>query len=107
MEEDSLFRSFGRRICRKLSSEIVSDCKVEDWAEEGFLVASHDEAVEEGADLGIDRLFFGVESMDSVYHAENEAAQDARGVGAVRGKVHVKVLWFVVEGVRHTSVFDC
>jgi hypothetical protein len=56
-----------------LSLKVVGDGKVEDWAQEGFLVASHEEAVEEGADLGVNGISFGVQPVEPVDHSKNEA----------------------------------
>ena len=72
-----------------LSLKVVGDGEVEDRAQEGFLVASHEEAVEEGADLVIDGIRLGVQTVEPVDHAEDEASKDARRMGAVRGEIHV------------------
>ena len=60
MEENSFFSWVRRWGSRLVSLQIVSDCKMEDWAEEAFQVASVQEAVEESADLVIDDLRLGV-----------------------------------------------
>ena len=72
-----------------LALEIMSNGEVKDRAQEGFLVASHEEAVEEGADLVIDGIRLGVQTVEPVDHAEDEASKDARRMGAVRGEIHV------------------
>ena len=67
VEEQTFFGWIGGRIRGELSLFVVGDCKVEDRAEEGFLVASHGEAVKECADLGVYRVSFRVEGMESGY----------------------------------------
>jgi hypothetical protein len=89
-----------------LSLKVVGDGEVEDRAQEGFLVASHEEAVEEGADLGVNGIGFGVQPVEPVDHSKNEASQDARRVGAVRRQIYVQVERFLVESAGHSAIFD-
>jgi hypothetical protein len=86
--------------------KIVGNGKVEDRAQEGLLVASHEEAVEEGADLGVNGMGLGVQPVEPVDHSKNEASQDARRVGAVPRQGHVQVERFLVESVGHSAIFD-
>jgi hypothetical protein len=83
-EQAFLLRVCGRSSDTLLSLKVVGDGKVKDRAQEGFLVASHEEAVEEGTDLFIDSVGFRVEPVEPVDHPENEASQHARRMGAVR-----------------------
>jgi hypothetical protein len=83
-EQAFLFWVCGRGLGTLLSLKVVGDGKVEDRAQKGFLVASHKEAVEEGTDLFINSIGFRVQPVEPVDHAENEASQHARRMGAVR-----------------------
>jgi hypothetical protein len=89
-----------------LPLEVVGDSKVEDWSQERFLIASHEEAIEENIDLSIDGVCFGVEAVKPVDHSEDEASQDARRVDAVWRQVHVQVERFLVEGIGHSAILD-
>ncbi len=90
-----------------MALEIVSDGEMEDRAQERFLVASHEEAVEEGADLFVDGICVGVQAVKPVDHSENEASKDARRVGAMRREIHVEVERLFVESVGNSAVLDC
>ncbi len=72
MKEYSFPGVFLGRFWVSFSFKVVSDGEVEDRPKEGFLVASHNEAVEECANLGVDCLFFGVEAVKPVDHAKYE-----------------------------------
>ena len=89
-----------------MTLEIVGNDKVKDRTQKGFLVASHEEAIEEGPYLVVDCVGFGVQPVEPVYHAENEATQDARRMGAVRRQVHVQIEGFLVKRVRNSAIFD-
>ena len=52
---------------------MVLDGEVENRAKEGFLVASHDEAVKEEVDLARYRLRCRVEAVNAVNHSKDEA----------------------------------
>ena len=51
----------------------MGDGELEDWAKEGFLIASVVKAIEKCIDLSVDYLGFGVEPMKAVNHSEDEA----------------------------------
>ena len=108
MKEESFLLVWvrGRCLGTLLSLKVVGDGKVRDRAQEGFLVALHEEAVEEGADLGVNGIGFGVQPVEPVDHSKNEASQDARRVGTVRRQVHVQVERFLVEGIGHSAILD-
>ncbi len=87
-----------------LALEVVGDGKLEDWAKEGFLVASVKETIEEGVDLVIDDSRFGIKAVKPVDHSEDKAAEHAGRMGRVRGQVHVQIERFLVESVRHSAI---
>ncbi len=90
-----------------LPLEVVGNSKVEDWSQERFLIALHEEAIKENVDLSIDGVCLGIEAVKPVDHSEDEASQDARRVGAVWRQVHVQVERFLVESIGHSAIFDC
>ncbi len=87
-----------------LALKVVGDGKLEDWAKEGFLVASVEETIEEGVDLVVDDSRFGIEAVKPIDHSEDKAAKHAGRMGRVRGQVHVQIERFLVESVRHSAI---
>jgi hypothetical protein len=99
------FWVWGRGLRTMLLLKIVGDSKVEDQSQERFLIASHEETIEEKANLSIDSTCFRIQAVEPIDHPKNKAPQDARRMGAVWRQVHVQVERFLVESIGHSAIF--